>query len=103
MHTSLVKKLDALADFSPVSNISVVCNLTVPKNFKVSRVLTYRSAYGSFGLLLDPLGGTAIRDVPTRGWSLVDNLEGSFSSGFTVELLICPFRKFNETSLIFFQ
>lgn len=66
----------------------------------IAEVLSYRSAWGRYGLHLDPIGSVAFVPGKPRQWVMVQKFVAFPAEEFTFEAVLCPYRA-NSCSTIF--
>ncbi len=58
----------------------------------VAEVLSYRSAWGRYGLHLDPIGSLAFAPGKPHKWVMVQKFKAFPTEEFTLEAVLCPYR-----------
>ncbi|KMY85549.1 hypothetical protein BUMB_03329c [Candidatus Paraburkholderia calva] len=80
--------------------VSLSAWLRLSSRLSVADVVSYRSAWGAFGLHLDPIGSVAFAGGKPRPWVMVPRFSGFPERALTLEWLLCPARAHSRTTLV---
>lgn len=74
--------------------------LRVSPRLSEANVVSYRSAWGAFGLHLNPIGSILFATGKPHRWVMVPRFSGFPEQALTFEWLLCPARAHSRTTLV---